>query len=139
MLKALPDHCWQSVQWQAYTSSGNVVTSNRIASQGHPPVNGNAGRFILVIALLPETRISQSENITATSLASNGARISLRAKSRRAALLFLMSLYPRKRTLIGISSMSALCQYRTHAPQQTVFLFDYLVGAGEQRLRDAET
>jgi len=30
--------------------------------------------------------------------------------------------------------MSASCQKRTHAPQQTR-LFDYLVGAGEQRRR----
>jgi hypothetical protein len=30
------------------------------------------------------------------------------------------------------------CQQETHAPQQIVKLFDYLVSAGEQRWRDSE-
>jgi hypothetical protein len=52
MLNALPDQRWHSVQWQAYTSSGMAVTSNRTAAQGHPPVTGSAGRFISDIAML---------------------------------------------------------------------------------------
>ena len=34
--------------------------------------------------------------------------------------------------------MSALGHKRTHTPQQTVSLFDYLGGAGEQRRRQGE-
>jgi hypothetical protein len=41
-------------------------------------------------------------------------------------------LYPQKRTLEDITSMSALCQKRTHAPQQKG-LFDHLVGAAKER------
>src|SRR5712691_3077986 len=33
---------------------------------------------------------------------------------------------------------SALCQFRTHAPQQTAWLFDDLVGEREQRRRHGE-
>src|SRR5262249_41448768 len=51
----------------------------------------------------------------------------------------LCPLYPRKRTNSGHLGMSALCQKRTYAVQQTEALFDQLVGAGEQRRRHAET
>jgi hypothetical protein len=51
-----------------------------------------------------------------------------------------MSALPQKRTLELSREMSALRQKRTHAPQQTVLLFDYLISAAEQwqRHRDAE-
>jgi hypothetical protein len=47
-------------------------------------------------------------------------------------------LHPQKRTLKLSRAMSALCQKRTHAPQQTPVLFDDLVGADEQRLWERE-
>lgn len=34
--------------------------------------------------------------------------------------------------------MSVMCQEETHAPQQTISLFDHFVGAGEQSGRDFE-
>jgi hypothetical protein len=52
ILNALPDHCWHSVQWQAYVSSGIAVTSNRTAPQGQPPLIGNTGRSIGMIGML---------------------------------------------------------------------------------------
>ena len=41
---------------------------------------------------------------------------------------------------VAVPRMSAMCQKQTHAPQQTVSLFDHLIGDGEQPLRhlDAE-
>jgi hypothetical protein len=39
---------------------------------------------------------------------------------------------------MGAIGLSALCQKRTHAPQQTAALFDYLVGGREQRRRNGE-
>src|ERR1035441_9635471 len=39
---------------------------------------------------------------------------------------------------MGAVGLSAKCQKRTHAPQQTASLFDYLVGTGEQRGRHGE-
>jgi hypothetical protein len=61
-------------------------------------------------------------------------------KSRHCGISNQCPLYPQKRTLELSREMSALRQKRTHAPQQTVFLFDYLISASEQwqRHRDAE-
>jgi hypothetical protein len=39
-----------------------------------------------------------------------------------------MSALIQKRTNAGAAGLSALCQKRTHAPQQTTSLFDHLVG-----------
>jgi hypothetical protein len=41
-------------------------------------------------------------------------------------------LYLRKRTSVDPAVMSATGQQQTHAVQQTVSLFDHLVGSGEQ-------
>src|SRR5262249_17297666 len=46
--------------------------------------------------------------------------------SRRRAIAPLCPLYPRNRTFNRTTGMSALCQKRTHAPQQRPSLFDHL-------------
>ena len=48
--------------------------------------------------------------------------------SRHTPSLRLRPLYPRKRTLVCVAAMSALCQKRTFASQQKAVLFDHLVG-----------
>ena len=48
-------------------------------------------------------------------------------------------LYLSQRTLVMRAGMSGLCHNRTHAVQQTASLFDYLVGAAEQRQWHRET
>src|SRR5262249_42540576 len=47
-----------------------------------------------------------------------------------------MSALPQKRTSRDPLRKSALCQKQTYAAQQNPFLFDHLVGAGEQCWRD---
>ena len=49
-----------------------------------------------------------------------------------------MSAFPRKRTKSRHRGMSALCQKRTFALQQTVVLLDYLVGERKQFRRNFE-
>ena len=44
-----------------------------------------------------------------------------------------MSALPPKADMCDAKGMSALCQKRTHAPQQTKSLFEDFVGAREQR------
>src|SRR6516165_3842614 len=46
--------------------------------------------------------------------------------------------FPQKRTLVPCSTMSALCQKRTHALQQKRLLFDHLVGGRDQRGRHSK-
>jgi hypothetical protein len=61
-------------------------------------------------------------------------------KSRHFSGSLRCPLFPRKRTLLGDSWMSALCQKRTRAPQQKRFLFAHLVGkSGHLREQKSRT
>src|SRR6516165_5656945 len=59
-------------------------------------------------------------------------------KSRHRSTSASCPLYPRKRTFVERVRMSALCQKRTHALQQTVSLFDHVIGALPQEQRHVE-
>jgi hypothetical protein len=48
-------------------------------------------------------------------------------------------LYPRKWTLISVITMSAMCQYQTHAPQQKTSLFDHVSAEQPERFRDRQS
>jgi|SRR5664279_4476408 hypothetical protein len=51
-----------------------------------------------------------------------------------------LPVYPEQRTSSDRPGWSGSCQEETHAPQQIAFLFDHLIGTGEQRRwhREAE-
>src|SRR5450759_3022582 len=46
--------------------------------------------------------------------------------------------YPNSGQIVAVPRLSAMCQKRTHAPQQSVSLFDHRVGAGEHCRRNCE-
>jgi hypothetical protein len=46
-----------------------------------------------------------------------------------------LPVYPYQQTFIGCVGMSQTCQQETHAPQQTLSLFDHLVGLNKERRR----
>src|SRR5271169_2886044 len=50
----------------------------------------------------------------------------------------LCPLWSKSRQTIATQRLSAMCQNRTHAPQQTASLFDHLVGDGEHACRNGE-
>jgi hypothetical protein len=50
-----------------------------------------------------------------------------------------LPIYPDERTFSVSVDMSQKCQFRTHAPQRTMPLFNHLVGLDEQQLRHFET
>jgi hypothetical protein len=60
-------------------------------------------------------------------------------KSRHSLMSEQCPLYPRKRTLLRVIGMSALCQKQTHALQHKTSLIDHLVGAGEPRGRNSNS
>src|SRR6516164_5156792 len=55
-------------------------------------------------------------------------------KSRHCIRSVPCPLYPQKRTFVGVSTMSALCQKRHSALRQRLALFDDLIGGNLQRL-----
>src|ERR1035441_5546191 len=58
--------------------------------------------------------------------------------SRRGGALNLCPLLSNNGQIVAVPRMSALCQKRTRAPQQTASLFDHHVGAREERRRHGE-
>src|SRR5438552_2674161 len=50
-----------------------------------------------------------------------------------------LPVYPDKRTSEPVLGMSQRCHKQPHAPQETGYLFDHLVGAGEERLGNIQT
>src|SRR5262245_46916187 len=99
-----------------------------------PPINEmNSRRFIA-----PPRTQDQGIVPCQTSKLKEGSTMSALGHKRHMQRKTSCPLYPRKRTCAVQLGMSALGQKRTHALQQ--FLFDHLVGAGDQRWRhgDAE-
>ncbi len=46
-----------------------------------------------------------------------------------------LPLFPQQQTLLSPAVTSVSCQQETHAPQQTLSLFDHLVGLSKERRR----